>query len=151
MEETITSVPQTHVAVGGSAPQPARCRVGGRGPFTGHVQCMPLCNRQGLGEPPLTADSGVDLAGLWLHYSCYEYSLIYTHNMFPTRYVFGRLPCRASQTCWWSVIIIQGVRCLTSTPLPPPHTDTPTHTCTLTFLLSPYSLPSWLLSLENII
>ena len=80
------------------------------GPFTGH---MPLCNRQGLGEPPLTAwqrhviaarasgpyaDSGVDLADLCLHYSCYEYNLIYTHNMFPTRYVFGRLPCRASQT-----------------------------------------------------
>ena len=53
---------------------------------------------------------------------------------------------------WWSVIIIQGVTVpRTSTPLPHPQTDTPTHTCTLTFLLSPYSLPSWLLSLENII
>ena len=29
------------------------------------------------------ADSGVALADLCLHYSCYEYSLIYTHNMFP--------------------------------------------------------------------
>ena len=54
---------------------------------------------------------------------------------------------------WWSVIIIQGVTApyFNSTP-PSTHTHTPTHTCTqLTFLLSPYSLPYWLLSLENII
>ena len=70
---------------------PGAVWVGG-GPFTGYVQCMPLCNRQGLGEPPLTADSGVDLAGLWLHYSCYEYSLIYTHNMFPHPLCFRKTP-----------------------------------------------------------
>ena len=30
-------------------------------------------------EPGPYAESGVWLADLWLHYSCYEYSLIYTH------------------------------------------------------------------------
>ena len=38
------------------------------------------------------ADSGVALADLCLHYSCYEYSLIYTHDMFLHPLCFRKTP-----------------------------------------------------------
>ena len=72
----------------------------------------------------------------------------------PTRYVFGRLPCRASQT--WLVVSDHSIQCVTApyfnSPAPSTHPHTHTHTrVTTEFLLSPYSLPSWLLSLRTVL